>query len=49
MPLHLEYEVSRKDFESLIHPLLNKTLDSVRQVLTDAAVEADASFTRCCW
>jgi len=42
VPLHLEYEVSRKDFESLIHPLLNQTLDSVRQVLKDAAVAADA-------
>ena len=42
VPLHLEYEVSRKDFESLIHPLLNQTLDLVRQVLKDAAVEADA-------
>jgi molecular chaperone DnaK len=41
VPLHLEYEVSRKDFESLIRPLLEKTLESVQRVLADANVTAD--------
>ena len=41
MPLHLEYELSRKDFEELIQPLLDRTLDSVNQVLADAKIEKD--------
>jgi molecular chaperone DnaK len=41
IPLHLEYEISRSQFESLIQPKLEETLDSVRQVLSEAKVEAD--------
>ncbi len=42
VPLHLEYEASRSDFVRLIQPKLDETLDSVRQVLADANVTADA-------
>ncbi len=38
--LHLEHEVSRSDFERIIQPSLEKTLDSVKQVLSDAKIEA---------
>ena len=41
VPLHLEYEASRKDFEELIQPMLEQTLDSVKQVLADAKIEAN--------
>ncbi len=41
VPLHLEYEASRSQFETLIQPKLEETLDSVRQVLADAKIEAD--------
>jgi molecular chaperone DnaK len=41
VPLHLEYEASRLDFERLIQPQLDETLESVRQVLRDADVEAE--------
>jgi molecular chaperone DnaK len=41
VPLHLEYEASRSAFETLIQPKLEETLDSVRQVLADAKIEAD--------
>lgn len=41
VPLHLEYEASRSQFEDLIQPKLEETLNSVRQVLTDAKIEAD--------
>jgi molecular chaperone DnaK len=37
-PLHLEYEVSRKELEALIRDLLQRTLDSVDQVLKDAGL-----------
>jgi molecular chaperone DnaK len=37
--LHLEYEANRKDFEELIQPMLEQTLDSVKQVLADAKIE----------
>jgi molecular chaperone DnaK len=40
VPLHLEYEASRKDFETIIQPLLDKTLDSVKQVMADAKIAA---------
>jgi len=39
VPLHLEYETSRSQFETLIQPKLEETLDSVRQVLADAKIE----------
>jgi molecular chaperone DnaK len=41
VPLHLEYEARRKDFEALIQPMLEQTLDSVKQVLADAKIKAD--------
>lgn len=40
VPRHLEYEASRVDFEQLIQPQLDQTLDSVKQVLADANIEA---------
>ncbi|MBU0512527.1 MAG: Hsp70 family protein [Chloroflexi bacterium] len=41
VPLHLEYEVSRKNFEALIQPLLQKTLESIDQVILDSGVSAN--------
>jgi molecular chaperone DnaK len=41
VPLHLEYEASRSQFETLIQPKLEETLASVRQVLADAKIEPD--------
>lgn len=41
VPLHLEQEVSRKDFNALIQPLLDKTLESVDQVFLDAGIEPE--------
>lgn len=41
VPLHLEYEVSQKDFEEMIHPMLDQTLDSVNQVLAEAKIETN--------
>ena len=35
-PLHLEAEISRDDFEALIRPLLESTLDSVSKALQDS-------------
>jgi molecular chaperone DnaK (HSP70) len=35
-PLHLEMEVSRMDYEELIRPLVESTLDSVSKALQDA-------------
>jgi len=39
--LHLEKEVSRSDFEKLIRPLLEETLDAIDRTLTDANLEAE--------
>ncbi len=36
-PLHLEAEISRDEYESLIRPLVESTLDSVSKALQDAA------------
>ena len=33
---HLDLEISRVEYEEMIHPLLRKTLDSVHRCLTDA-------------
>lgn len=41
VPLHLEYEVSRHDFEEAIADLLDQTTESIDRVLTDAGVSAD--------
>ncbi|GAA6616392.1 Hsp70 family protein [Scytonema sp. NUACC26] len=39
-PLHLETEVARTDFEKLIRPLLEETLEAIDRALTDANLEA---------
>jgi molecular chaperone DnaK len=41
IPLHLEYEVNRHDFEEAIGDLLDQTTQSIEHVLTDAGVSAD--------
>jgi molecular chaperone DnaK len=41
VPLHLEYEISRKDFEVLIQPLVQKTLESIDQVILDSGVSSE--------
>ncbi|MEC4819717.1 MAG: Hsp70 family protein, partial [Scytonema sp. PMC 1069.18] len=38
-PLHLETEVARTDFEKLIRPLLEETLEAIDRALTDAKLE----------
>jgi molecular chaperone DnaK len=35
-PLHLEMEISRSEYESLIRGLVDSTLDSVSEALQDA-------------
>lgn len=39
--LHLETELSRTDFESLIQPLLTETLEAIDRALSDAKMEAN--------
>jgi len=39
-PLHLELELSRDEYEELIRPLVDSTLDSVSQALQDAGKSA---------
>lgn len=39
--LHLELEIARKEFEDLIKPLLNETLEAIDRVLSDAAMTAE--------
>ena len=39
--LHLETELAREDFESLIKPLLKGTLDAIDRALSDADMKAD--------
>lgn len=41
VPLHVEYEISRYEFEGLIEDLLDKTLASIERVLSDAEVSRD--------
>ncbi|RLC60869.1 MAG: heat-shock protein Hsp70, partial [Chloroflexi bacterium] len=36
VPLHVEYEVSRQEFEAAINDLLHQTLDSIDRVMKDA-------------
>jgi molecular chaperone DnaK len=38
VPLHLSEEVTRSEYEALIRPLLDRTLESVRRALEDAKV-----------
>ncbi len=40
VPLHLKTELSRSDYETLIEPLLNKTLVCVDEALSDAQLTA---------
>jgi molecular chaperone DnaK (HSP70) len=40
-PVHLDLEVSRAEYEHLIRPLLEGTLDSVHQALSDAGKRPD--------
>jgi molecular chaperone DnaK len=40
-PVHLDLEVSRTEYEHLIRPLLEGTLDSVHQALSDAGKRPD--------
>jgi molecular chaperone DnaK len=40
-PLHLDIEVSRQDYEDMIRPLIESTLDSVFQAMEDADKLAD--------
>ena len=40
-PLHLEMEISREEYEDMILPLVESTLKSVSQALTDAGKKAD--------
>ena len=39
-PLHLDMEISRQEYETLIRPLVESTLDSVSQALRDAGRQA---------
>ncbi len=39
--LHLEAEIARKDFEGLIRPLLEETLEAIDRALEDANLEAE--------
>ena len=41
VPLHLDLEVSREDYDPLVRRLLESTLDSVHQALTDAGKRPD--------
>jgi molecular chaperone DnaK len=41
MPLHLNMEVTRAEYEELIRPLLDKTLRSLDAALTDARLQAN--------
>ena len=47
-PLHLEYEISRDEYEGLIRPLVESTLDSVSKALVDSHVKARRVWMRCC-
>lgn len=38
--LHINEEISRTEYEALIQPLLNKTLECVQRALTDAKISA---------
>jgi molecular chaperone DnaK len=40
VPLHLSVELARTDFEDLIRPLIDRTMDCVQKALTDAKVSA---------
>lgn len=41
VPIHLEYEVDRRDFVRIIQSLLEKTLKSVDQVMKDAKINKE--------
>ncbi len=41
-PLHLDYEVSRAEYEAMIRPLLDRTMDCVQRALDDANLVASS-------
>ncbi len=41
IPVHLDLEISRAEYEQLIHHLIEETLDSVHQALADAGKQPD--------
>ncbi len=41
-PLHLDVEISRQEYEAMIRPLLDQTLDSASKALSDAGLLAPA-------
>lgn len=41
-PLHLDIEISRQEYEGLIRPLVEKTLESVSKAMADAALPPSA-------
>src|SRR4030095_980762 len=41
VPVHLDMEVARSEYEQLIRPLLEGTLDSVHRALSDAGKRPD--------
>jgi molecular chaperone DnaK len=47
-PLHLETEISRLEYERLIRPLVESTLDSVSKALQDSE-RSRATWMRFCW
>ena len=42
IPLHLRFEITRTEFEAMIEPTLERTLDSVRMALEMASLSANA-------
>ena len=42
LPLHLDLEISREEYEELIHPLIDRTMDCVQKALNDAKIPASA-------
>ena len=47
-PLHLEMEISREEYEELIRPLVESTLDSVSKALQDSG-KKPATWMPFCW
>ena len=47
--LHLNMEISREEYEELIRPLLDRTMDCVQRALDDAHLTAVGRSTRWCW
>ena len=49
VPLHLDVEISREEYEAMIRPLVDRTLDSVHRRWSDAGKLAAPTSTRSCW